>query len=179
MQENSSEFSLENKVFCRFFMQKKWPPTVRKFHVFIAAISDLVCVCLCLGQAGQFSKCVWLLDDATSCGKIPCFCCSYFRLMCVQHDVTGVVWKFCIFRCGYFWLMCVYVCVYICMCCDAWHDRVVWKFHAFIAAISSLYMCLFALLFVWTRLGRLWGACQSELNLPVATRFATLMFGYS
>ena len=37
-----SEFSLENEVFCHFFMQEKWPPTVRKFRVSVAAISDLV-----------------------------------------------------------------------------------------------------------------------------------------
>ena len=60
MAAHSSEFSLENEVFCGFFMQEKRPPTVRKFRVFVAAISDLVCVCLCLGQAGRFSKCARL-----------------------------------------------------------------------------------------------------------------------
>ena len=55
---------------------------MRKFRVFVAAISDLVC--LCLGQAGRFFK-----RSAESCAifrvvKIPRFRCGYFRLMCAR-----------------------------------------------------------------------------------------------
>ena len=175
--------SLENKVFCCFFMQEKWPPTMRKFHVFIAAISDLVCVCLCLGQAGRFSKCARLfpsnLDDATSSWENSVFLLWLSpAYVCVRRDATGVMWKFRIFVAAISGLcVCVCVCVCVCMCCDVRRDRVVWKFYAFIVAISA-YVCLFALLFVWTGPGWLRGARQlwvfPNLNwmcslLPVAT----------
>ena len=140
-----------------------------------------VCVCLCLGQVGWFSKCAWLfpsnLDDATSHGKIPHFCCGYFRLMCATQRDRRVMWKFRIFVVAISGL-CVCVCVCVCMYCNMQHDRVMWNFHAFIVAISGLCVYLFALLFVWTGLGQPWDARQLwvflNLNwmcslLPVAT----------
>ena len=148
-------------------MQEKWPPTVRKFRVFVAAISDLVCVYLCLGQAGRFSKCARLFPFKLGwwCNKSWENSAFLLRLLpayvCVQHDMTGVMWKFRIFIAAISGLcVCVfvYVCVYVCAAtCDA---TVVWKFCAFIAAISGLCVCLFALLCVWTGPGRLWGARQ-------------------
>ena len=75
-----SEFSLENKVFCRFFMQEKWPPTVWKFCVFIAAISGLcVCMCVCVCACVYVCAATW-----HSHVKISCFHCSYFQHMCVR-----------------------------------------------------------------------------------------------
>ena len=141
-------------------MQEKWPPTVRKFRVFVAAISDLVCVYLCLGQAGRFSKCAQLFPFKLGwCNKSWENSAFLLRLLpayvCVRRDTTGVVWKFRIFVAAISGLC---VCVYV---CAATRDTtVVWKFRAFIAAISGLCVCLFALLCVWTGPGWLWGACQ-------------------
>ena len=150
-------------------MQEKWPPTVRKFCIFVAAISDLVCVCLCLGQVGWFSKYTWLFPfELGWCNKL--WEDSAFLLwllpayVCVWCDVTGVVWKFRIFVAAISGLcVCMYVRVYV---CAAMHDTtVIWKFRAFIAAISSLCVCLFALLCVWTGPGQLWGAHQLRVFL--------------
>ena len=72
-----SEFSLENEVFCRFFMQEKWPPTVWKFHIFVAAISDLVCLAFLFGPGG------------------PVFILFYFNVP--RSHAQFRVWKFHVF----------------------------------------------------------------------------------
>ena len=91
---------------------------MRKFCVFVAAISDLVCVPL-FGPGGPVFKCAQLfpfeLDDATSRGKIPRFCCGYFRLMCVcdatrQESCENSAFSLRLFP------ACVCVCVCVCVC---------------------------------------------------------------
>ena len=166
---DSSEFSLENKLFCRFFMQEKWPPTMRK-STFSLRLFLTLCVCAFVWarRAGFQSAHGYFhsnLDDATSCGKIPHFLLRLLpAYVCVRRNATGVVWKFRIFVAAISGLcVCVYVCVYI--CATTRDATVVWKFCAFIAAISSLCVCLFALLCVWTGPGRLWGAHQLQVFL--------------
>ena len=93
---------------------------MRKFCVFIAAISDLVCVCLCLGQVGQFSKCTRLfLFKLGWCNKSWKDSIFLLRLLlayvCVRCNSTGVMWKFCIFVVAISSL-CVCVCVCMCVC---------------------------------------------------------------
>ena len=61
------------------------------------------------------------LDDVTSRGKIPCFCCGYCRLMCVcdatrQESCENSAFSLrlflaCVCVCV---CVCVYVCVYVC-----------------------------------------------------------------
>ena len=115
-----SEFSLENEVFCCFFMQEKWPPTVRKFRIFVAAISDSDPVCLCLGRVGRFSKCAGVVRNST------CLLRLFPNLVCAA-------WQSCENSVFLLRLFPAYV-------CNA--TGVVWKFHVFVAAISGLYVCV-------------------------------------
>ena len=129
------------------------------------------CVCVPLFEPGGpvfkvhmvISIRTWMMQQVV--GRFCIFVVAIASLcVCVtRHDRSCV--KILHFHCSYFWLMCVcvYVCVYV---CAATHDAtVMWKFRAFIAAISSLCVCLFALLCVWTGLGRLWGAHQLRVFL--------------
>ena len=189
---DSSEFSLENKVFCRFFMQEKWPPTMRKFRVFIAAISDLVCVCLCLGQAGWFSKCTWLFPfELGWCNKSwedSAFFVAAIASLCVcatRRDRSRV--KIPHFCCGYFWLVCVCVCVCVYMCYDTWcNSRVkVPCFHCSYFQLMCVFVCS-ALCLDWAgpalRCSSIAGISESETECVLCCQlphFATLIFRYS
>ena len=98
-------------------MQEKWPPTVRKFCVFIVAISDLVCVCLCLGQAGRFFfKVRAVIGWCNKSWENSMFLLWLFlAYVCATWRNRSHV-KIPHFRCSYFWLVCVgvSVCVYVC-----------------------------------------------------------------
>ena len=109
-------------------MQEKWPPTVRKFRVFVAAISDSDPVCLCLGWAGRFSKCAGVVRNSTCLLRLfPNLVCAAIAQLCENSaflsrlfpayvcDATGVVRKFHVFVAAISGL-CVCVPVYVCIC---------------------------------------------------------------
>ena len=179
-------------------MQEKWPPTVRKFRIFVAAISDLVCVCLCLGQAGWFSKCARLFPFELGWWRNKLWENSAFLLwlllayVCVRRDATGVVWKFRIFVAAISSLcvcVCVCVCVYVCvyMCCDARHNSRV-KIPCFHCGYFQL-MCVFVCSALCLdragpalRCSSIAGISESETECVPCCQlphFATLIFGYS
>ena len=94
---------------------------MRKFRVFVAAISDLVCVCLCLGQAGRFSNVH-----------------SYF---CSNWMMQQVVEKFRVF---------VAAISGLCACATR-RDRSRVKIPHFVAAISGLCVCVCVCMYVLRR----------------------------
>ena len=151
------------------------------------------CVCVPLfGPGGPVFKCAQLfpfeLDDATSRGKIPCFCCGYFWLMCVcnatrQESCENSAFSLRLFPA----CMCVCVCVCVCMCCDARCDSRV-KIPCFHCGYFRL-MCVFVCsAFCLDRAGpalrcsSIVGISESETECVPCCQlphFATLIFGYS
>ena len=138
----SSEFSLENEVFCHFFMQEKWPPIMRKFRIFIVAISNLVYVPLFrLGEpvfkvhvvirwcnkswensvvfvAAISSLCVCNVTRQESCENSAFSLQLFLAYMCMyvlRHMTQQSYMKILCFHCSYFQLMCVFVCSAFCL----------------------------------------------------------------
>ena len=128
------------------------------------------CVCVPLfGPGGPVFKVrmvisvwTWMMQQVV--GKFCVFVAAIAGLcVCATWRDRSCV-KILHFRCGYFWLVCVCVCVCMCVCMYVLRRATwqlcensvlsLWLFPAYV------YVCLFALLCVWTGPGRLWGAHQ-------------------
>ena len=106
--------------------------------------------------------------------------------VCVQRDVTGVMWKFCIFVVAISGL-CVCICVCVCMCCDVqcdscakipcFHCSYFWLMCVFVCSALCLDRAGPAL-----RCSSIVGISKSETKCVPCCQlphFATLIFGYS
>ena len=164
---------------------------MRKFRIFVAAISSLVCVCAFVWARwagfqsvhGYFRQ-TWMMQQVM--GKF-CIFVAAISGWCVRCDATGESCENSAFLLRLFpACVCVYVCVYVCTAtCNATEscENSVLSLRLFPAYVC---VCLLCFLFGPGQAGfemlvncgyfQIWTECVPYCQLP---HFATLIFGYS